>query len=51
MTVIAIVRVGFPEVDLHSGQLVRVLVGRFDNTVVRLIGFPGGQPVRPRLGN
>ena len=51
MTVIAIVRVGFPEVDLQSGQLVRVLVERFDNTAVRLIGYPGGQPVRPQLGN
>ena len=51
MTVIALVRVGFSEVDLQSGQLIRVLVGRFDSTVARLIGFPRGQPVRPRLGN
>ena len=48
---IAIVRVDFQEVVLQSGQLARVLVERFDNTVVRLIGFPGGQLVHPRLGN
>ena len=48
---IAIVRVGFQEVDLQSGQLARVLVERFDNTVVRLISFPGGQLVQPRSSN
>ena len=42
MTVISIVRVGFQEVGLQSGHLARVLAERFDNTVVRLIGFPGG---------
>ena len=51
MTVIAIVRVGFQEVGLQSGQLARVLIERFDNTVVWLIGFPGGQLVQPRSGN
>ena len=48
---IAIVRVGFQEVVLQSGRLARVLVERFDNTVVRLIGSPGGQLVQPRSGN
>ena len=51
MTVIAIVRVGFQEVVLQSGQFSRVLVDSFDNIVVRLIGFPGGQVVRPRSSN
>ena len=51
MAVIAIVRVGFPKVDSQSSQFVRVLAGRFDNTVARLIGFSGGQPVLPRLNN
>ena len=48
---IAIVRIGFQEVVLQSGQIARVLVERFDNTVVRLIGFPRGQLVQPRSGN
>ena len=51
MTVIAIKRVDFPKGDLQSGLLVRVLIGRFDNTTVQLIGFPGGQFVRPRSGS
>ena len=51
MTVIAIVRVRFQEVVLQSGQFARVLVERFDNIVVRLIGLPGGQLVQPRSGN
>ena len=42
MTVIAIVRVGFQEVVLPNGQLARVLIERFDNIVVRIIGFLGG---------
>ena len=37
MTVIAIASVGSQGVVLRSGQLARVLVERFDNTVVRLI--------------
>ena len=45
MTVIAIARVGSQGVVLQSGQLAHVLVERFDNTAVRLIGFPGGQLV------
>ena len=48
---IAIARVGSQGVVLRSGQLARVLVERSDNTVVRLIGFPGGQLVQPRLDN
>ena len=48
---IAIVRVGFQEVVLQSGQPACVLVERFDNIVVRLIGFPGGQLVQPRSSN
>ena len=48
---IAISRVGFQGVVFQSGQLARVLVERSDNTVVRLIGFPGGQLVQPRSGN
>ena len=51
MTVIAILRVGFHEVVLQSSQIARVLVERFANTVVRLIGFPEGQLVQPRSGN
>ena len=48
---IAIARVGSQGVVLRSGQLARVLVERFDNTAVRLIGFPGGQLVQPRSNN
>ena len=48
---IAIARVGSQGVVLWSGQLARVLVQRFDNTVVRLIGFLGGQLVQPQLDN
>ena len=48
---IAIMRVGSQEVALWSGQLARVPVERFDNTVVRLIGFPKGRLVQPRSGN
>ena len=38
----AIVRAGSQEVVLRSGQLARVFIERFDNTAVRLTGFPGG---------
>ena len=48
---IAIVRIGSQEVVLRSGQLARVLVERFDNTVVQLIGFLGGQLVQPQSNN
>ena len=48
---IAIARVGSQGVVLRSGQLVRVLVERSDNTAVRLIGFLGGQLVQPRSDN
>ena len=51
MTVIVIVRVGSQEVVLRSGQLDRILVVRFDNTAVRLTGFPEGQLVQPRSDN
>ena len=51
MTVIAIARVGSQGVVLRSGQLARILVERFDNTFVRLIGFLGGQLVQPRSDN
>ena len=51
MTVIAIARVGSQGVVLRSGQLAHVLLERFDNTVVWLIGFPGGQLVQPRSDN
>ena len=48
---IAIARVGSQKVVLQSGQLARVLVERFDNTAVWLIGFTGGQLVQPRSDN
>ena len=48
---IVIARVGSQGVVLRRGQLVRVLVERFDNIVVRLIIFPGGQLVQPRSDN
>ena len=48
---IAIARVGSQGVVLRSGQLVRVLVERSDNTAVRLISFLGGQLVQPRSDN
>ena len=51
MIVIAILRVGFHEVVLQSGQIARVLVERFANTVVQLISFPKGQLVQPQSGN
>ena len=51
MTVIAIARVGSQGVVLRSGQLARILVERFDNTFVRLIGFLRGQLVQPRSDN
>ena len=48
---IAIARVGSQGVVLRSGQLARVLAERSDNTVVRLIGFPGDQLVLRRSDN
>ena len=51
MTLIAIARIGSQGVVLRSGQLARVLVERFDNIVVWLIGFPGGQLVQPWSDN
>ena len=51
MTVIGIMRVGSQGVVLQSSQLARVLVERSDNTAVRLISFPRGQPVQPRSDN
>ena len=48
---IAITRVGSQGVVLWSGHFARVLVERSGNTVVRLIGFHGGQLVQPRSGN
>ena len=48
---IAIARVGSQGVVLQCGLLGRVLVERSDNTIVRLIGFPGVQLVQTRSNN
>ena len=50
-TVIAIVMVGSQGVVLRDNWLARVPVERFDDTAMRLIGFPGDQLVRPRSDN
>ena len=44
-------RVGSRGVVLRSSHLARVLVERSDNTVVRLIGFPGSQLDQPQSNN
>ena len=48
---IAIAKVGSQGVVPQRGLLGRVLVERSDNTVVQLIGFPGGQLVQTRSDN
>ena len=48
---IAIAKVGSQGVVPQRGLLGRVFVERFDNTDVRLIGFPGGQLVQTRSNN
>ena len=48
---IAITMVGSQGVVLRDSWLACVPVERFDNTAVRLIGFPGGQLVRPQSDN